>query len=442
MRKSFLQSSWSLSFWRGRAPIESAAIGSILTALCLGFALTACDDSSSASSDETGVSSSSVESSDSSVTLSGASAESNGSSNENMEKDKSSSSVKGSEPVEVSSSSAKETKNSSDSKSSSSVKTGGSSSSNKDKSSSSVSSSSSEISVSSSSSKDVMGGPCPKEGLKKKIGDEFAKCVDGVWVVYLPPSSSSVARSSSSRGYEPLPSPLGYNLSYGEYEDTRDGTKYATIEITNKYGPDSIPKITFTVFAQNLKYHEKITLGANEQDDDEKVEMYCYNDSVEYCNDWWGGLYQWAEMMALPYECNSKSCADWIDPDHDGFHQGICPNGWHLITKLEMLAVSYATGGSTYIEDRMSTLASEVSYSISFGYNTSGFSFIAAGYRCFEENGDSFFDNIGGGGYYGFPRETEPVENKSMGGGISKYSTFDAANPKKYGVSVRCVKNY
>ena len=404
------------------------------------FALSACDDSSSASSDETGTSSSSVETSD--LDESSSSVDKKSSGNESTEKDKSSSSVKGSEPVEVSSSSAKETKNSSDSKSSSSVKSGDSSSSSKDKSSSSVSSSSSEISVSSSSSKDVMGGPCPKEGLKKKIGDEFSKCVDGVWVVYLPPSSSSVARSSSSRGYEPLPSPLGYNLSYGEYEDSRDGTKYATIEITNKYGPDSVPKITFTVFAQNLKYHEKITLGANEQDDDEKVEMYCYNDSVEYCNDWWGGLYQWAEMMALPYECNSKSCADRIDPDRDGFHQGICPNGWHLITKLEMLAVSYATGGSTYIEDRMSALASEVSYSNGFGYNTSGFSFIAAGYRCFEENGDSFFDNIGGGGYYGFPRETEPVENKSMGGGISKYSTFNAANPKKYGVSVRCVKDY
>ena len=55
------------------------------------FGLWGCDDSSSASSDETGVSSSSVESPDSSVTLSGASAESNGSSNENMEKDKSSS---------------------------------------------------------------------------------------------------------------------------------------------------------------------------------------------------------------------------------------------------------------------------------------------------------------------------------------------------------------
>ena len=414
-------------------------VGAVALAL---FTFNACgDDSNSTSaSGENSTLSFAVEDDESSSSINGDSPSSvipGSSSSVVSDSEGSSSSVKGSAPADGASSSSvipdpdRESSSSSEKSSSSSAK-----------SSSSVSSSSSETSVSSSSSKDVMGGPCPKEGLKKKIGDEYAKCVDGVWVVYLPPSSSSVARSSSSRGYEPLPSPLGYNLSYGEYEDTRDGTKYATIEITNKYGPDSIPKITFTVFAQNLKYHEKITLGANEQDDDDKVEMYCYNDSVEYCNDWWGGLYQWAEMMALPYECNSKSCADQIDPKHKGFHQGICPVGWHLITKLEMLAVSYATGGSTYIEDRMSALASEVSYSNGFGYNTSGFSFVAAGYRCFKENGDSFFDNIGGGGYYGFPRETEPVENKSMGGGISKYSTFNAANPKKYGVSVRCVKDY
>ncbi|WP_295056579.1 FISUMP domain-containing protein [uncultured Fibrobacter sp.] len=405
------------------------------------LAFSACDDSSSASSDETGTSSSSVETSDSSVTLSGASAESNGSSDENMEKDKSSSSVKGSEPVEVSSSSAKETKNSSDSKSSSSVKTSDSSSSNKDKSSSSVSSSSSEISVSSSSSKDVMGGPCPKEGLKKKIGDEFAKCVDGVWVVYLPPSSSSVARSSSSRGYEPLPSPLGYNLSYGEYEDTRDGTKYATIEITNKYGPDSVPKITFTVFAQNLKYHEKITLGANEQDDDTKVEMYCYNDSVEYCNDWWGGLYQWAEMMALPYECNSKSCADRIDPDHDGFHQGICPNGWHLITEKEMLAVSYSIGKND-IDGRAESVKSAISFSIAGGNNYSGLSMIATGYRDNEKGGT--FDYLHEGTLFDFPEEFGNTQDESCrGGGVfSRNAFFAMGDQKKYGVSVRCVKNY
>ena len=410
------------------------------------FALSACDDSSSASSDETGVSSSSVESPDSSVTLSGASAESNGSSNENMEKNNSSSSVKGSEPVEVSSSSAKETKVSSDSKSSSSVKSGDSSSSKKDVSSSSVSSSSS-TKDGSSSSFDITA-PC-KYGdvyIEESDGEKKAYiCYEDGWKRYIPnSSSSSIARSSSSRGYEPLPSPLGYNMSYGEYEDTRDGTKYATIEITNKYGPDSVPKITFTVFAQNLKYHEKITLGANEQDDDTKVEMYCYNDSVEYCNDWWGGLYQWAEMMALPYECNSKSCADQIDPDHDGFHQGICPNGWHLITRMEMLAASYVTGGSTYIEDRMSTLASEVSFSVSIGLNTSGMSFVAAGYRGYdyEKLINNVFVGKNNAASYDYPEEYPSREDRCRGGGISKYSSFDSACEKKWGASVRCVKNY
>ena len=409
-----------------------------------GIGLWGCDDSSSASSngpDENAT----VESSSSSICKDCDDESSSSAKKIESSAEKGVESSDDAETGKSSSSKGKGTSSSSEkSESSSSVKTDDSSSSQKNISSSSVSSSSS-IKDGSSSSFDITA-PC-KYGdvyIEESDGEKKAYiCYEDGWKRYIPnSSSSSIARSSSSRGYEPLPSPLGYNLSYGEYEDTRDGTKYATIEITNKYGPDSVPKITFTVFAQNLKYHEKITLGANEQDDDTKVEMYCYNDSVEYCNDWWGGLYQWAEMMALPYECNSKSCADRIDPDHDGFHQGICPNGWHLITKLEMLAVSYATGGSTYIEDRMSTLASEVSYSNGFGYNTSGFSFIAAGYRCFEENGDSFFDNIGGGGYYGFPRETEPVENKSMGGGISKYSTFNAANPKKYGVSVRCVKNY
>ena len=407
----------------------------------LGVAFTACDDSSSASGDnnETSAveSSSSVKDSDS-TEESSSSIDKKSSGNET--KDKSSSSEN------KSSSSTKETNVSSDSKSSSSVKTDDSSSSNKGKSSLSVSSSSS-TNEASSSSFDITA-PC-KYGdvyIEESDGEKKAYiCYEDGWKRYIPnSSSSSIARSSSSRGYEPLPSPLGYNLSYGEYEDTRDGTKYATIEITNKYGPDSIPKITFTVFAQNLKYHEKITLGANEQDDDTKVEMYCYNDSVEYCNDWWGGLYQWAEMMALPYECNSKSCADQIDPDHDGFHQGICPNGWHLITEKEMLAVSYATGGSTYIEDRMSSLASEVSFSVSIGLNTSGMSFVAAGYRGYdyEKLINNVFVGKNNAASYDYPEEYPSREDRCRGGGISKYSSFDSACEKKWGASVRCVKNY
>lgn len=107
MRKSFLQSSWS----------RKAAIGSILTALCLGFALTACDDSSSAGDDDNNVILSSDSREESSDSRSNDKDEAISSSGKVTDKD--------SEPAEGSSSSVE----SSDSKSSSSVKSGDSSSS-------------------------------------------------------------------------------------------------------------------------------------------------------------------------------------------------------------------------------------------------------------------------------------------------------------------------
>ena len=349
---------------------------------------------------------------------------------------------------DLQSSSSKDSKNSSSSEekakeSSSSVKP--SSSDAKSSSSGEVKQSSSSVvpsssANSSSSAKAVMGGPCDKNGLKKIIGGVHAECVDGIWAPYVAPSSSSVAKSSSSaRGYVTLPSPLRKDtgLSYGEFTDTRDGKKYAIIDIDNKYGPDSV-RLAFTVFAQNLKYHDKIVLGTEEQDDDTKVEMYCYNDSIEYCNDWWGGLYQWAEMMAFPYECNSKSCADLIDPDGDGFHQGICPDGWHLMTQKEILAASYTTGGDAYLETRMSTLASEISYSNGFGYNTSGMSFLAAGCR----DDEKVFGYLHEFGMFEYPEEYPGYNDRSLGGGVSKNSYFNDANKKINGASVRCVKDY
>ena len=372
------------------------------------------------------------------------------SSQKNSNKEKSSSSVEKSK----SSSSSKKDENSSSSEekakeSSSSVKP--SSSDAKSSSSEEVKQSSSSVvpsssANSSSSAKAVMGGPCPKNGVQKIINGEYAECVDGVWTLYIPPSSSSAVKSSSSiRGYEALPYvPFNSSLSYGEFTDTRDGKKYATIDIDNKYGPDSV-RLAFTVFAQNLKYHDKMVLGAEEQDDDTKVEMYCYNDSVEYCNDWWGGLYQWAEMMALPYECNNKSCADLIDPDGDGFHQGICPDGWHLMTKKEILAASYTTGGDAYLETRMSTLASEISYSNGFGNNTSGMSFLATGYRRYDmdEQVDKPFMNLHSTAPLCFPEEYPNKKDRCVGAGVAKQSSFEGtANSKVGGYYVRCVKDY
>jgi len=371
------------------------------------------------------------------------------SSQKNSNKEKSSSSVEKSK----SSSSSKKDENSSSSEekakeSSSSVKP--SSSDAKSSSSEEVKQSSSSVvpsssANSSSSAKAVMGGPCPKNGVQKIINGEYAECVNGVWTLYIPPSSSSTPKSSSSRGYDSLPSPLHYNMSYGEFTDTRDGTKYATIDIDNKYGPDSV-HLAFTVFAQNLKYHEKMVAGTEEQEDDTKVEIYCYNDSIEYCNDWWGGLYQWAEMMALPYECNSKNCADLIDTDGDGFHQGICPDGWHLLSEREMLAASYASNTNTAIMERANTIKSEISFSIRGGNNLTGMSLIATGFRLNREEGGKLivFKDLKEATYFDFPAEFGESRHGSCRGGavFSQSAYLDSGDQKRYGVSVRCVKDY
>ena len=108
------------------------------------------------------------------------------------------------------------------------------------------------------------------------------------------------------------------------------------------------------------------------------------------------------------------------------------------MTQKEILAASYTTGGDQYLETRMSTLASEISYSNGVGYNTSGMSFLAAGHR----KSATEFKNLHVLAYYDFPEEYPDLINRCLGGGVSKGSSFDAANYKNSGASVRCVKDY
>ena len=373
------------------------------------FALSACDDSSSASSDETGVSCSSVESPDSSVTLSGASAESNGSSDENTEKDKSSSSVKGYEPAEVSSSSAKETKNSSDSKSSSSVKSGDSSSSSKDKS----SSSSSEIT-------DYVGLPC--EGiLSDGNTGKIYLCVDGRYVLYVP------TESSSSGPYEPfdqtLPLKKFKEERYKTFTDSRNGRIYYYLTIMGK--DENGVKDTIDVMAQNLNIAD-VTLKAGENmTDDTKIERYCYNDDTTKC-DRYGGLYQWAEMMGFNDSCNTKSCADLIQPNH----QGICPKGWRLMTRHDFEVARSST------EYGVRGLRSEYIFT---GNNESGLSLTGSGAYFNQRE----FADLDSAFYMFYPSESvfqdkvlalgQVISRYTDGSGTARGSKFDA-------FSVRCVK--
>jgi len=402
MRNSFQRVIATLNLFQGKQSLTIFLLAAML-------AFSACDDSSSASSDETGVSSSSVESPDSSVTLSGASAESNGSSDENMEKDKSSSSVKGYEPAEVSSSSAKETKNSSDSKSSSSIKSGDSSSSKKDVSSSSVSSSSSEKQSSSS-----VGSSSSSEKQ----------------------SSSSVASSSSE--YVPFDHSKAFDGTlwrkgaYKTFVDERNNREYYYLQIDGKrclkYSETnrclSTKDTSISVMAENLNVGEMVR-GFKDQKDDSKIERYCYDNDTANC-DRYGGLYQWAEMMGFNDSCNTKSCAHLIQENH----QGICPNGWRLLTYDDFYIIVNSNGNQDGVKGTRSTFGFG-------GSNDTGYSLVGAGY-----NWQHTFTRMNESTYWHYPQEGTLGDNTSFVGCQSRTETTlcSQSTYKTNGFSVRCVK--
>jgi uncharacterized protein (TIGR02145 family) len=242
-------------------------------------------------------------------------------------------------------------------------------------------------------------------------------------------SSSSQPKSSSSyKTQDDIPFG-GINTVYDSIYDLRDNHKYLYSTYTANNGYGTI--LTISVMVQNLDYAEVITLGAEEQDDDTKVEKYCYNDIPQNC-DFYGGLYQWAEMMNLPYECNTISCAHLIQDQH----QGICPDGWHLITNPEMWVIINST------DDGIEGVKSQGPWSIGGGMNTSGFTLLGAGgrYR------DGTYKELNRATYWYFPTEYEQNVLRAGAGYISGnegvFGIDDVYSTKVDGFSARCVKNY
>ena len=233
-------------------------------------------------------------------------------------------------------------------------------------------------------------------------------------------SSSSSVKSSSSFLRKDYTSA---NHSYSELEDPRDHRvyKYLTIRGENKNGErDSV-----TVMAENLNVGIMVQ-GAEDQTDETKIEKYCYDNDTLNCYQY-GGLYQWAEAMQLPSECNAKSCADQIKPNH----RGICPEGWRLLTYDDFYIVVHADGNRHGVEDVRA---------MGFGgYNYSGYSLIGGGMRITPSGGFKEKDEVA---YWFYPGENE-YENYSCGddGYSGKTSTSLKTNVsyKQNGLSIRCV---
>ncbi|MCQ2125199.1 MAG: hypothetical protein MJZ25_13545 [Fibrobacter sp.] len=343
-----------------------------------------------------------------------------GGTNAGGDDDESSSSVVSSDS-EGSSSSAKKESSSSTVKSSSSVAS----------SSSAKSSSSSVIGSQAESSGDacidIAEAQC--QGSESKSSSSSAKSSSSS----AKSSSSSAKSSSSSSEYVPFDHSVALAASYKvgkdaykQFTDERNGRSYYYITIAGKdtSGKDN----SVTVMAENLNVGEMVR-GIRNQDDDEKIERYCYRNDTTNC-DRYGGLYQWAEMMALPSECNTKSCADQIKENH----QGICPTGWRLLTYNDFYTILHANTN----DDGVKGLRSSYQFS---GSNYSGFSLTGGGLK----NKDGNFEYIGEGAYWFYPVEfgNQP-DIGAYSNGIVSTGNFlpgnDSGEYKKAGLSVRCVK--
>ncbi|WP_144063742.1 FISUMP domain-containing protein [Fibrobacter sp. UWR2] len=240
------------------------------------------------------------------------------------------------------------------------------------RSSSSVTPKSSSSSAKSSSSSVRSSSSAPVEDLSSssaKSSSSSAKSSSSVSSSSAKSSSSSAESSSSE--YVPFDHSqtlagaykVGEN-AYKQFTDTRNGRSYYYITITSDYSGKSV-----TVMAENLNIG-KMVPGADDQNNDNEIERYCYNNDTTKCDEF-GGLYQWAEMMQLPSRCNTESCADLIQENH----QGICPEGWRLFTWDDYVIVR---GYKDEYSDGIKGLRSTYGFS---GTNASGFSLTGAGMR-------------------------------------------------------------
>ena len=242
--------------------------------------------------------------------------------------------------------------------------------------------------------------------------------------------SESAMTNSSSSEYVPFDHSqtlagaykVGEN-AYKQFTDTRNGRSYYYITITSDYSGKSV-----TVMAENLNIG-KMVPGADDQNNDNEIERYCYNNDTTKCDEF-GGLYQWAEMMQLPSRCNTESCADLIKENH----RGICPEGWRLFTYDDYVIVR---GYKDEYDDGIKGLCSSWGFS---GTNASGFSLTGGGLR----RAAGVFDDVKTAIHWAYPQEHDydmatvvhsAYVTASAGGGTDK----DKGSRKAFGYSVRCV---
>ena len=165
----------------------------------------------------------------------------------------------------------------------------------------------------------------------------------------------------------------------------------------------------------------------------------------------YGRLYDWATAMALPENCNEEECRNRIDTP---YHQGICPNGYHIPTNADWNKLYHFVDGTSvganynndynspaagkYLKDKSGSWIDCGTTNTEFEcLDTYGFSALAGGYR----NSDGNFLESGN---YGYWWSADEYDSEYAHGSLMGYEFDDALRGKEgksIGFSVRCVKD-
>ncbi|MBR6123172.1 hypothetical protein IKQ19_06195 [Candidatus Saccharibacteria bacterium] len=261
-------------------------------------------------------------------------------------------------------------------------------------------------------------------------------CRSGQWLNL---DSLEQANEPSSSSYFDMTEQFNEKVSYGEFTDPRDGHKYRTVSVSDgKFFTD-----TLIFFAENLNFG-KMVPGGTVLGDSAK---YCYDDDPWYCDNGWGGLYTWSAAMNIPSICDSvelglEKCPYEFQRDNDGvmidgdvIHQGICPEGWHIVHDGEWAYLQQKSGSSA------SYLGSKVA---GFGSNGSGLSILPTGSWERYPNGSLVFRDIRKQAIFWTAQQSEGNAEKAFlvtlgSQGIDRLYKDSKSNRA---LSIRCVKNY
>jgi uncharacterized protein (TIGR02145 family) len=168
--------------------------------------------------------------------------------------------------------------------------------------------------------------------------------------------------------------------------------------------------------------------GENDQSNNGVIEKYCYNDDEANCY-FYGGLYQWDEMMQYSTQ--------------QGI-QGICPSGWHVPSDAEWCTLtqfidptvncSILGWSGTDVGTKMKSTNGW--YGLGNGTNASSFTALPGGYR----STDGTFYHLTYSAYFWSSSE-------SYSGGFSRtlyinFATIRRTNANTgRGFSIRCIKD-